>query len=376
MSGLHVNNLSHAFGPVEVVKNVSVTVQSGELVCLLGPSGCGKTTLLRVAAGLEDLQSGEVYISEQLVAEGKAHLNLPPEKRGIGLMFQDYALFPHLTVAQNILFGVKSKTSRRKWMEAALQEMSLSPYADAYPHTLSGGQQQRVALLRAIAPEPGVLFLDEPFSGLDVTRRTEIRKQTLGFLKETGVATLMVTHDPDEAMYMADKILVMNNGEMIQDGTPDNIYFHPNSPFVTDLFGAANRLNATVENGRINTALGSFETNSFEEGSAVVVLIRADGIRLAPEGETPSALDGDTPWQAALPNDQNKGPANTREPGFVVVSAHSLGKASHIVIRVPDCNGEPVNFDVRVPGIFLPTEGTRVAAILNVKDTHIFKVNS
>lgn len=373
MSGLRVSNLSHAFDGNVVVRNVTVAVEPGELVCLLGPSGCGKTTLLRVAAGLEDLQSGEVHISEKLVAQGTTHFNLPPEKRGIGLMFQDYALFPHLTVAKNILFGVRSGSKRQTWMENALDQMALFDYADAYPHTLSGGQQQRVALLRAIAPEPGVLFLDEPFSGLDVTRRAEIRKQTLGLLKETGVATLMVTHDPDEAMYMADRILVMNHGQMIQDGPPDDIYFRPNSAFVTDLFGAVNRLNGVVRNGGVDTALGRVETSSFAEGDPVQVLIRPDGIRLAAHGSVPVELGGDAPCRPATPVLGAGGMLRDPNAEFEVVSARSLGRASHVVIKVPDQQGSIELLDARVPGIFLPKPGTRVAATINMKDAHIFR---
>jgi len=373
MSGLRVNNLSHAFDGSDVVRDVSVNVEPGELVCLLGPSGCGKTTLLRVAAGLEDLQSGEVYINEELVAQGTTAFNLPPEKRGIGLMFQDYALFPHLTIEQNILFGVKSRSERRVWAQNALNQMALSSYASAYPHTLSGGQQQRVALLRAIAPEPGVLFLDEPFSGLDVTRRAEIRKQTLGLLKETGVATLMVTHDPDEAMYMADRILVMNQGQLIQDGSPDEIYFHPNSAFVTDLFGAVNRLNGVVEKGTVDTPFGALDASSLTEGARVQVLIRPEGVRLSVQGSIPAELDGDAPCRPAAPALNAGGLSREADAGFEVVSSRSLGRASHIVIRVPDPNGEIKLMDVRIPGTFLPEASSRVAATINTREAHVFE---
>jgi len=194
--GLHISNLSHDFDDLAVVRGVSVFVAPGEVVCLLGPSGCGKTTLLRVAAGLERLQRGHIHIGETIVADAASGMHTPPERRGIGLMFQDYALFPHLNARDNIRFGIGADTrERRQWIENALEIMDLRERANNFPHTLSGGQQQRVALLRALAPEPSVLFLDEPFSGLDVTRRANVRQQTLAILKETGVATLMVTHD-------------------------------------------------------------------------------------------------------------------------------------------------------------------------------------
>ena len=155
-------------------------------------------------------------------------------------MFQDYALFPHLNVFENVVFGLTENIpERRKWAEKALTRLDLAEYAESYPHILSGGQQQRVALLRSLAPEPRVLLLDEPFSGLDVTRRADVRSETRGFLKETGVATLMVTHDPEEAMFMADRILVMDQGRILQDGTPVQTYYQPQNAFVASFFGTA-----------------------------------------------------------------------------------------------------------------------------------------
>lgn len=343
MSRLQISALTHAYDDKKVVQNVSVLVESGELVCLLGPSGCGKTTLLRVAAGLENIQSGEVYIADQSVASSASGFNLPPEKRGVGLMFQDYALFPHLTVMQNILFGVKANPARQTWAQEALEQMGLKAYANAYPHTLSGGQQQRVALLRAIAPEPGVLFLDEPFSGLDVTRRATIREETLNFLKKTKVATLMVTHDPEEAMFMADRILVMNHGRIIQNGTPDEIYFHPNSPFVTRLFGTVNQLNSVVEEGALVTPLGRFSAENLNDGIDAQVLIRPEGLQL-----TPSAS------------------------GFEIVSSRSLGRASHIVLRIPNQQGSSAFIEARVPGTFLPAPGSQVSVSVAPEEAYVF----
>ena len=215
--GLHVNNLSHAYDGLPIVSGVSVFVAPGEVVCLLGPSGCGKTTLLRVAAGLEVLQRGQIHIGERIVADGVGGMHVPPENRGIGLMFQDYALFPHLNVFENIVFGLPEPNPERiRWVDQALEQMDLTAYRQSYPHTLSGGQQQRVALLRAMAPEPRVLFLDEPFSGLDVDRRAQIRQDTFQILTDLGIATLMVTHDPVLASE-ADRILLLRDGYIAPD---------------------------------------------------------------------------------------------------------------------------------------------------------------
>ena len=349
MSGLTVHNLSHQFDGIPVVRDVSLTAGPGEVVCLLGPSGCGKTTLLRVAAGLEKLQQGQVLIDDTVVADAARGLFLPPEKRGIGLMFQDYALFPHLTVRENIQFGVGAATAeRRTWIEHALGMMDLTAYAGSFPHTLSGGQQQRVALLRALAPNPRALFLDEPFSGLDVTRRAQVRQQTLGVLKSAGVATLMVTHDPEEAMFMADRILVMNMGRVVQDGTPVETYFEPADAFVAGFLGPINRLAGRVAGGTVETPLGTFAAGGFNEGSRVDVLIRPEGLRLAPSN------------------------GGSETPAFEVISARPLGAASLVSFTMPQADGSSRSIEARVPGVFLPDPGSLVTVGVNESDVHLF----
>lgn len=364
MSGLHISALSHAYNAEDVVKGVSVFVAPGELVCLLGPSGCGKTTLLRVAAGLEALQKGEVHIGEELVASGPGAFNLPPEKRGIGLMFQDYALFPHLTVSQNILFGVNAKERDSSWLESSLAQMGLTDYAASYPHTLSGGQQQRVALLRAIAPKPRVLFLDEPFSGLDVTRRAETREQTLAFLKKSGVATLMVTHDPEEAMFMADRILVMDHGRMVQDGSPEDIYFRPNSSFVTRLFGGVNSLEGKVQAGKVETPLGIFDANNIADGDRAEILIRPDGIMV-------TELQNQT---STGESDSRQLNADGHAKGFRVLEARSLGRSSRIVFEVTQEGGAAKTIEARVPGTLIPSVGSQISVSVNSSDAHVFAI--
>lgn len=345
-SGLHVINVSHAFGTHQILAGVSVFVEPGELVCLLGPSGCGKTTLLRVAAGLEELQVGQVIIGDEVVAEGRSGPQMPPEKRGVGLMFQDYALFPHLTVFENLVFGLGSKQQeRRAWVEASLAEMGLADYADKYPHVLSGGQQQRVALLRALAPAPRVLFLDEPFSGLDVTRRSQIREQAFSVLKQADIAALMVTHDPEEAMFMADRILVMNEGRIVQSGTPVEIYFHPETTFVADLFGPVNRVTGPVIGGAVTTALGRFPAAGHTDGTTATVLIRPEGLTL---GLSPKTADTTA----------------------TVVTARPLGRSSHLTLRT---GGDATELHARIPGVFLPAPGTSVGVSVDAAQAHVFQ---
>lgn len=343
MSGLHLRAISHAFGPNKVLNGVSVFVAPGELVCLLGPSGCGKTTLLRLAAGLEALQTGQVEIDGRVVGDGVKGHHLPPEKRDVGLMFQDYALFPHLTVRENIMFGIEKKhrTERKDAISAGMVSMGISGYADAYPHTLSGGQQQRVALLRALAPDPKVLLLDEPFSGLDVTRRAQVRTETLRIIKDAGVGTLMVTHDPEEAMFMADRILVMNEGRIVQDGTPTDLYFKPQTPFVTELFGTVNKFISVARNGAVETPVGTFPVNEQLNDIELHILIRPEAFQVETSG----------------------GDVNVK-----VVSARPLGRSSVVMMTLE--SGFPI--EARFPGMFLPEPGTTVALTVKRDQLHIF----
>jgi len=280
MQGLHIFGLSHAYGRHRVLDNVGLMIPAGELVCLLGPSGCGKSTLLRLSAGLEKVQEGSIVIDDTTVATPDMHIN--PEHRRIGLMFQDYALFPHLSIIENVTFGLLGMDAGKARARAMdmLDQVGMDAYADAYPHMLSGGQQQRVALARALAPKPKLLLLDEPFSGLDTNMRQTIREETLGVLKESGVATLMVTHDPEEAMFMADRIKIIGaNGRILQAGRPHEIYYHPHHEFVAKLFGMMNRFDGVVSGGRIDTPLGPVQTE-LDDGVSAQVLIRPEGLIL------------------------------------------------------------------------------------------------
>ena len=220
---LELSDVSCRFDGTTVVDRLSLVLLPGQVTCLLGPSGCGKSTTLRMAAGVERASAGEIRIDGELVEGGGIHQ--PPEARGIGMMFQDFALFPHLTVRGNVGFGAKGAAKGR--VDDLIARVGLSDKADKYPHQLSGGEQQRVALARALAPQPRVMLMDEPFSGHDNRLRDGIRDQTLEILKEEGTAVLLVTHEPDEAMRMADQIALMRRGRIVQQGAPYNIYNNP-----------------------------------------------------------------------------------------------------------------------------------------------------
>lgn len=284
-TGLQLKHIRHAFGGLEILKGVSLGAEAGEVVCLLGSSGSGKSTLLRLAAGLEPIQQGLITIAGEVVSE--AGFQVPPERRGVGLMFQDFALFPHINVIQNVMFGLRHLPNQEALARAVslLERVGMSEFQQAYPHTLSGGQQQRVALARALAPEPRVMLLDEPFSGLDTTLRAQVREETAHVLKERDVATLLVTHDPEEAMAMADRIKILgSDGLLRQSGTPDEVYFRPADTFVAGLFGPINHLSGYVEQGYVPTPLGRVPAPGHADGAPVQILVRPEGLKIGVAG--------------------------------------------------------------------------------------------
>ena len=277
--------VSHAYGEIEAVRDVSFELQPGEIICLLGPSGCGKTTLLRIAAGVERPQAGRVLLDGREVA-GPSTFR-PPEARNVGLMFQDFALFPHLTIIENVAFGLKALSRSQARAEAlnALRRVGLENYRDSYPHALSGGEQQRVALARAIVPRPAVMLMDEPFSGLDQRLRDSIRQETLALLKEARASVMLVTHDPVEAMGLADRILLMRAGRLVQGGSPEALYYGPADMGVARFFCDLNEFKGVVQAGKVAVPVGTFDAGALPEGSPAVVLIRPQGLRPALDGE-------------------------------------------------------------------------------------------
>lgn len=281
MDGLSVQGVTHTVDGQQILKNVGFEVRTGELVCLLGPSGCGKTTMLRMIAGLEPLQAGQISIDDKLVA-GRDIL-IPTEKRDVGFVFQDIALFPHLDVLNNVAFGLGRfpQKLRKTIAEAALARVGMAGRGSSFPHMLSGGEQQRVSLARALAPRPKLLLLDEPFSGLDVNLRARIRTETTALLHEMGTTAVMVTHDPDEALAMADRIAVMRQGEILQFDTPDGIFSHPLNAFCATFFGETNVITGQAQDGMVSTVLGDFPAEGIADGVAVEILVRPEGIQLA-----------------------------------------------------------------------------------------------
>ena len=280
---LAFENVSCSIGATEILKNLSFELQAGEIACLLGQSGCGKTTLLRIAAGIQQVTSGRVLLDDEEV-DGPSGF-MPPERRNVGLVFQDFALFPHLTVIENVAFGLNalSRKEAAKVAEHALERVGLSSFRHSYPGSLSGGEQQRVALARAIVPRPQVMLMDEPFSGLDQRLRETVREETLALLKETRATCVLVTHDPVEAMDFADRILLMRAGRLIQTGTSTELFNKPADLQVARFFSDVNEISGRAKNGKVDTPLGTFSARGFGDGEAVVVVIRPQALRISRE---------------------------------------------------------------------------------------------
>lgn len=273
---LRFENIARRFAETPAVDGISFDVMPGEVVCLVGPSGCGKTTTLRIAAGVERPDSGLVHVGGQEVAGPGVFV--PPEARSVGLMFQDYALFPHLDVAANVAFGINKlpRNQRESRVKQALERVRLGHLARAFPHELSGGEQQRVALARAFAPEPQLILMDEPFSGLDQELRRTVRGETLAILRDLGMGALIVTHDPEEALEISDRIVLMRQGKIVQNAGPEDIWRRPTDRAAAAFMGEINALPCVVEHGKAQTPWGPVDCSGVADGPAEILVRPAD----------------------------------------------------------------------------------------------------
>ena len=287
---LSCNNISKSFGNTEAVIDLSFDLYQGDILSILGPSGCGKTTLLRLIAGLEEPDNGEIMLlDKKIYAKNK---NVPPNKRNVGMIFQDYALFSHLTVEDNISFGISQLESneRKKIVSHCLEITKLIGQEKKFPHQLSGGQQQRVALARTLATSPSLILMDEPFSNLDTQLRLELRNQVHDILKETNTTTIFVTHDRDEAFILSNKIAIMLNGEILQIDSPDKVYFWPNSKNVGSITGNCNFIKGIIQDDYVRTSIGNLplrQKQHSENNQPVEILIRPNDLvmKVTPEGD-------------------------------------------------------------------------------------------
>ncbi len=338
---LELTGISRKLGGKRVLDDVSLTVRAGALTCLLGPSGCGKTTTLRIVAGVDQQDAGQVFIDGRVISNQKIHV--PPEKRSVGLLFQDFALFPHLSVEENVAFGLIGRGANRKQrITELLERVNLEPLRKKLPHQLSGGEQQRVALARALAPKPRIMLLDEPFSNLDDRLRDFVREETISILMEENVAVLLITHEPSEAMRMADEIVLMKEGKIVQTGTPYDLYNSPKNRDVASFFSDLNVIHGVVKNSEITTPFGRFATPDFADGADVEVIIRPQYMR----------IDFDR---------KGSGPVPTPEDGVPVLGsvekARYMGNASLVEFRMEN---DKSLLKASVPSVFLPKPGTRM----------------
>jgi iron(III) transport system ATP-binding protein len=293
MTTLEVRNLMKRFMGTKqaAVNDVSFELSDEQILALVGPSGCGKTTTLRLIAGLDRPDSGQIRLNGRVVASDSVFV--PPEKRGVGMVFQDHALFPHLTVSENIAFGLRGKkhTEIRKIVGDMLHLVGLLPHSRRYPHALSGGERQRVALARALAPRPVLVLMDEPFSSLDADLRAEVREHVRIILKSMRATVIFVTHDQEEALYMGDRLAVLKNGQMEQIGTPEEIFHESNTRFVSEFMGDSDFLLGRVVPGGIQTVLGLLkQTVDLPPSTVVEIAVRADDIDFSVDGSGNSLI--------------------------------------------------------------------------------------
>jgi iron(III) transport system ATP-binding protein len=336
---LVVEHLTRRIGGRPVVDDLSLTIAAGQVTCLLGPSGCGKSTTLRMIAGVETPDAGRILIDGVLVYDGVR--STPPEARSVGLVFQDFALFPHLDVAANVGFGLRGdRRAAAARVNELLERVNLAGFGRKYPHELSGGEQQRVALARALAPRPRIMLMDEPFSGLDNRLRDGIRDITLDILKEEGAAVLLVTHEPDEAMRMADEIILMRDGRIVQTGAPYNVYNAPADKAAAAFFSDINVIRGVSRGALTDTPFGAFLTPGHADGAAVEIVIRPQHLK----------IDFDRNGRGPNPTPQDGTPARG-----TVVRSRFLGRESLVEFRM---DFDDLRLSAAVPGVFLPRPGT------------------
>ena len=350
---LDARGLTRVFGGRAVVDDVSLAIGAGEVLCLLGPSGCGKSTTLRMIAGVERPDAGTIRLDGDTVCDARTFL--PPEHRSVGLMFQDFALFPHLSVADNVAFGLTGpRAARMDRVRELLDRVALLRHIDSYPHELSGGEQQRVALARALAPRQRVMLMDEPFSGLDNRLRDGIRDQTLRLLKDEGTAVMMVTHEPEEAMRMADRIALMRDGRIVQQGAPYNLYNSPVDKAAAAFFSDINVIRGTVQGGLTRTAFGEFLAPGHADGAEVDIVIRPQHLK----------LDFDRAGTGPLPTAKDGVPALGR-----VVRVRYLGRESLVELEMAF---DGTRLQAVVPQVFLPKPGTPFWLMMRRDRCHVF----
>ena len=347
MPALKINNLNHKIKNSEILKDISIETEEDKIACILGPSGSGKTTLLKLIAGLEDTQRGEIYIKDKLVSSSNTHIKT--EERDIGFLFQDFALFPHLTVKENLKFAINGNADANIEINEIMKLIKLPNSLKKYPHELSGGEQQRVALARSIISKPKLLLLDEPFSNLDLSLREEIRDDTLHLLQKFNISVIIVTHDPFEAMFISNKIYILEqNGSIVQSGSPNDLYNRPISSYVAEFFGETNKFSGLVKNSKVQTAVGEISINSNLESRKVDIHIRPQAIKLSKEKTPVNGIKG------------------------TVMASKLMGSYSFIHLSVLNNNKDIIHVHSHMPPNFNPKQSTAVGIEIDTEKIFVF----
>jgi iron(III) transport system ATP-binding protein len=331
-AAIDVAGVRKSFTGTEALRHVDLAVEPGTVVALLGPSGCGKTTLLRAVAGLERVDGGEIRLGDAIVSDGRTHV--PPEDRSVGMVFQDWALFPHLTVAKNVAYGLSRAERHGGRVDEALEMVGLGGLGHRKPSTLSGGQQQRVALARALAPRPGVLLMDEPFSNLDAALRVQVRAEVHQLLADLAVTTIFVTHDQEEAFVLGDEVAVMDQGEIVQQASPAVLYARPATPWVAAFVGDANLVGGEASGHEAATSVGRVPLEAAAEG-AVQVMLRPEDLHIEP---LPSAATEGV--SRANGRSRQSGERTERVPGTVELQEY-YGHDTVYFVRLDGSAEEP-----------------------------------
>ena len=348
MLALNIKNLNYKIKQQTILKDISLSLETNKIACVLGPSGCGKTTLLKLIAGLEKIQEGEIYMRNNIVSSSNTHLDTG--KRNIGFLFQDYALFPHLTVEQNLKFAMKKNNNQE--IGEITKLIKLSNAENKYPHELSGGEQQRVALARSIISQPNLLLLDEPFSSLDLSLKEEIRDDTLHLLQKFNISVIVVTHDPFEAMFISNQIHIMQkDGSIVQSGTPRDLYNKPSNSYVAEIFGETNKFKGTVQNSKINTPIGDFPVPTNLNSKEVEIIIRPQAVKLSEEETPVNGIKG------------------------TVMASKLMGSFSFIHLSVLDKNNKILHVHSHMPPTFIPKQAAAVSIEVDNKQIFIFPIN-
>ena len=338
---LEVKDITHLYKNNKILSlsNINFEISSGEVLSLLGPSGSGKSTLLRIIAGFESPNEGKIFFNEELISTNS--FIKPPEKRNMGFVFQSYALFPHLNIKNNILFG---KYDFNNSYEEIIEEMNLVNLLNKFPHELSGGEQQRVAIARSLVSEPKLLLLDEPFSNLDTILKEKVRDKILHLIKKRKISSILVTHDSEDAMYVSDRIVVLNSGKVIQIGRPNDLYLRPKTSFVAEFFGEVNKIPAIGKGKSIFSIFGNFKTDKNFQNEEVIMIIRQEGINIL----------------------QNKTNVVAK-----IISSKFLGKQTFVHLSL-NINEEDIHLHARIPGINSFKNGEKVFIDIDKNQVFIF----